>query len=44
MREGKDTLEQFEEILTTWKDLRFKPVNLYLKQRDRGEERQSSLF
>jgi hypothetical protein len=39
MTKEKDTLEQFEETLTTWKDLHFKKVNLYRKHRDRGKEK-----
>jgi len=39
MREGKDTLEQFKEPLTTWTDLHFKAVELYRQtgQLERGE-------
>jgi hypothetical protein len=44
MRVGKDTLEQFEEALRTWKDLHLKAVELYRGQRDQGEEKQGSLF
>ena len=43
MREGKDTLEQFKETLTTWKDLHLGAVELYRRQRDVGPG-QGSLF
>jgi hypothetical protein len=34
MREGKNTLEQFRETLTIWKDLHLKAIELYRKQGD----------
>jgi hypothetical protein len=40
----KETLEQFEETLRTWKELHLRAIDLYRKQRDRGEEKQGSLF
>jgi len=44
MREGKDTLGQFEEALQTWKELHLRAVDLYREQRDRKEEEQGSLL
>jgi hypothetical protein len=44
MREGKDTLEQFEEALTTWKAIHLMVIDLYRKQRDQEEEKQRNLF
>ena len=37
MRKGKDTLKQFKATLTIWKNLHFKMVEFYGKQRDRNE-------
>jgi len=44
MREGKNTLEQFKETLTTWKELHLKAVGIYQKQSDRKEGEQGNLF
>ena len=43
MREGEDTLEQFKETLTTWKDLHFKAIGFY-KERNRKDKGQKRLF
>ena len=44
MREGKDTLEQFKETLTTRKELHLQAVELYRKQRNGKEGEQGSFF
>jgi hypothetical protein len=42
--EGKDTVEQFKETLMVWKKLHLRAVELYRRQKDRGKEKQRSLF
>ena len=42
--ERKDTVEQFKETLMVWKKLHLRAVDLYRRQRDRGEEKQGRLF
>lgn len=44
MREGRNTLDKFREALKIWKDLHFKAIELYRKQRDRKEEKQGELI
>ena len=40
----KDTLEQYEETLRTWKDLHFKVINFYRGQAEQMEQGQKKLF
>jgi uncharacterized protein (DUF2342 family) len=44
MRKGKDTLEQFQETLTTWKGLHSKAIELYRGKESWRDLDQKSLF